>query len=247
MDRPESRRTEHPNERAIRLTVENRCPTCAQPAGKSCVLPDGSPASSSCFERQLECRTAFTVIGPGRQTTYALAIWPADIVSRDTLRALLPTGYSKRQSKEKRQEIRRRGGIPGTANRVTETFARTLKKLEQDNLIKRGTEFVLIVDRRGLIDRAADGIPPNFLVHEKFLHIRKAAAIVEREILAETRERVRQQRESELAAIRTMMRNGENRDSRRRSVRHEAGQFAVPLGGAVRRHLDAVRDSEEFD
>ena len=141
-------------------------------------------------------------IGDGRRTLYALGIWPTPVVSRATLRALLPPGQVRDVSVS-RHLSRVRSGATGRKNRTTDAFQKVLVRLERWGLIERGTEFILIRDQRSILDLALDGIHnPS---HEKFLHIQRAAKIVAEEIAHEKRPNVHTQRSRELAFIKSLM------------------------------------------
>jgi len=141
-------------------------------------------------------------IGDARRTMYALGIWPTPIVSRSTLRALLPPGQVRDVSVS-RHLSRVRSGATGRRNRTTDAFQKVLVRLERWGLIERGTEFVLIKDQRSILDLALDGIRnPS---HEKFLHIQRAARIVAEEIAQERRPSAHAQRSRELAFIKSLM------------------------------------------
>ena len=141
-------------------------------------------------------------IGLGRQICYALGIWPTDVISRATLRALLPPGVVRDVSVSQHLKYAARGST-GRRNRTTTAFQNRLYKYEQLGLLQRGSEFILIRDRRTLMDIALDGL--NNPRHDKFLRIDAAARTVADQIRREHRPKVRAQRLAELAFIRSLM------------------------------------------
>ena len=104
---------------------------------------------------------------PHRRTAYALAIFPLDIVHRQTIRAMLPAGATTRYATSAlRRRMDKGGGKGGARNRVSEAFQRALKHFDEENWIDRGREFVRIYDRGALLDWALRGlleIPEHFI------------------------------------------------------------------------------------
>lgn len=173
-------------------------------------------------------------IGIGRTLAYAMGIWPTDIVSRLTLRALLPPGKVK--WKGALSHARWMAGETNTSktrNVTSERFKAQLEKYEREGLILRGTEFVRVLDHRELFDRALAGIDnPR---HRKFLAIDEAAEKIEAQIRDEDRSKVADIRKAELAFVRSLMIPGDyaGRDGRRRLVREESGAITIPLGATT--------------
>lgn len=158
------------------------------------------------------------LIGTARRVCYALAIWPTDVVSRATIRSLLPEG--KRRDVGIRQHLRKmQSGGTGRVNTVTHSFQNALAKLERDGMLQRGEEFILIRDRRALLDRAIRDVKnPQ---HSRFIEIARAADLIAEQLHDEQRPRVRAQREAELRFIRSLM--------------------EAPFGGSMRSGSRAVR------
>lgn len=221
--------------RVIHETIKSQCPRCGAKAGVMCVdFRTGEETQSTCFER----RNGTEKIGPSRIVTYALAIWPTDVISRATLRAFLPQGTVKQRGPQGRLTAFRQGQTQGTAkiNRMSDAFQKVLKELEAADLIIRGTEFVRIIKRRDLLDRALYH-SDEIVVHDKFLQLAAAAKVVEEQIQRENRPRVKELRQNEIEIIRQLMRPGHysGRDGVRRRVRHEAGGISIPLGETASR------------
>lgn len=219
----------------IHQTLKLPCPRCGAATDAMCINPDtGIETQSTCFERRTQFDGRIT---ESRTLLYALAIWPTDIVSRATLRAFLPVGTRKLPGPQGRLSAFRRGETMGSTkiNRTSDNFQKNLKRFEDAGLLHRGTEFVRIIDRRTLLDRALYQIENP--THEQFLALDLAAEEVGRQIKREVRPRVREVRERELAVIRSLMRpdHYSGRDGSRRNVRHESGEIMVPLGETARR------------
>jgi hypothetical protein len=189
------------------------------------------PARGRIFDTVKPTETSDEVrIGIGRMVTYALGVWPTEIVSRKTLRALLPRGETKWIGAVGHWNSLQKG-TSGTQNRVSKKFQDQLYRLEHDGLIRRGQDFIQIVDGRALFDRALDGVHnPS---HRKFLDLDKAAAEVEAQLKAEALPEMVAIRRKELAAIRELMKSTGGRDSRRRLVRQESGAIDIPLGATT--------------
>ena len=133
----------------------------------------------------------------------------------------------------------RNGNGNGGWNYVSAKYKAALQRLEEAGLIQRGEEFIRIVDRRALLDRALRDVHNPH--HGKFLAIEQAAREVARQIDNETRVNVAAIRKEELRHIQGLMQSGGGRDSRRRSVRQESGDIIVPLGGVARRAFPGRR------
>lgn len=152
-------------------------------------------------------------IGAPRSATYALAIWPTDVVSRATIRALLIEEGTKSRGAIAHNKLMNRYGSDGGINRTSQKFRKCLKSLEDAGMIQRGEEFILIKNRRALLDRALDGIHnPS---HRKFLRLNQAAEKVSDELRRERRPKVHAQRSAELRFIRSLMSNPEAQGSMR--------------------------------
>lgn len=234
LDEPESAHSR----RAIHETIQLPCPRCGAPTGQMCVNTEtGVDVLSTCYERRLQNKSDDVQIGDGRVITYALAIWPTDIISRATLRSFLPKGTSRLPGGQKRLTNFRKGDTIGTSKRnpTSEHFKDQLHRLEDAGLIYRGTEFVRIIGRRELLDRALYCVSNP--THEKFLPLHDAANTVRRQIQQEQRPKVREVRENELRIIKSLMQpdHYSGRDGTRRTVRHESGDIAIPLGETARR------------
>lgn len=219
-------------QKSIRLTLDTQCPRCDAEPGVMCVDPiTREPVENTCHERRLE--SEFGTITPARQVTYALAIWPLDVVSRATLRALLPKGTTRPVGLRQQAKSSLKGEGWRTENHVSRKFQSRLWRLEQAGHISRGTQFVRILNRRALLDWAlADIAADDNVQHDKFLLLEQAAQTVADQLKHERDKRIKELRTKELAIIRQLMQphtmNG--RDSRRRLVRHESGQITIPLG-----------------
>jgi hypothetical protein len=183
-------------------------------------------------------------IGCGRMMAYAMGIWPAQVISRKTLRALLPEGSNRFAGNPSRQaRAYLKGDGPKKVNDVSRQFQAVLKKLESKGLIERGTDFVRILDKERLLSGALQGVDDP--QHRKFLQLEEAAELVAKQIAEERARQTAEKhlpqliriREQELRIIRDLMRPDTlgNRDSRRRDVRLESGTIAVPLGETARR------------
>lgn len=176
-------------------------------------------------------------IGTGRIMAYALGIWPDKVMSRKTLRALLPRGRFKSVGAVQRWSSIQAGHSSGRAlykNNVTAEMQKRLKLYEEKGSIRRGEHFILILDQRTLLDNALNGIEnPR---HSKFLALEDAAEIVRQEIEAEQLPALIKLRQRELTIIRQLMKPPiGGRDSRRREVRHEAGGIDIPMGETAAR------------
>jgi hypothetical protein len=169
--------------------------------------------------------------------SYAMGIWPDKVISRKTLRALLPRGTFKHVGAKQRWSSIQAGHASGKAlykNNVTSEMQKKLKDYEEVGKIRRGEHFILILDQRALLDNALKGIEnPR---HHKFLALEDAAEIVRQEIENERLPELIRLRKRELAVIHELMKPPVGgRDSHRRTVRHEAGEIHVPLGETAAR------------
>lgn len=136
-------------------------------------------------------------IGPRRLTAYALALLGLDVVNRHTVRAMLPKGVVIPSTPARR----RAGG--GSKNRTSIEFGNGLRLFEDSGWIQRGETYVLILNRRALLDYALDrfeGVPG------RLLEIEGAVDVVLRRL---TEDRLTpkavEQANRELAALRRLM------------------------------------------
>lgn len=123
-------------------------------------------------------------IGAGRSALYVLGIWPTQYIHRDTLRALANVNAS-------------------TGRRAREKVSSSLRKAEVEGLVARHGDWVKILNRRALHERAVDRISSPR--HEKFLAVRAAIPVIAQQIAAERDARQRAARERELVFIRSLM------------------------------------------
>jgi hypothetical protein len=127
-------------------------------------------------------------IGLGRRVNYALALgmWPDGYVSRATVRALLPPGDHR----------------PDGTNRAQSALKAHLALCEARGFIKRGREFVRILQPERLLQNAVRGLPD---VHARdFLMLEHAIAEIGAQLAEETRPAVHQRRAAELAVLKEM-------------------------------------------
>lgn len=183
-------------------------------------------------------------ISCGRMMAYAMGIWPAQVISRKTLRALLPAGSTRFAGNPSRQaRASLKGDRPRKTNDISRRFQAVLKSMEARGLIERGTDFIRILDSERLLRGALQGVDDP--QHDKFLQLEEAAGLVARQIAEERARQTAEKhlpqliriREQELRFIRDLMRPDTlgNRDSRRRDVRLESGNITIPLGETARR------------
>lgn len=157
-------------------------------------------------------------IGPIARTAYALAIWPTEVVSRATLRALLPPGTSRYYPLETRRK--RAANFSGPSrNRITGRLQDALRDFDHEGLISRGTEFVKIRDRDALMQIATKQTDGKVGNHWKFLGIERAAQSIRTDLEAETRDAVRALRLDELRFIEWLMQPGNHASARHRGDR----------------------------
>lgn len=98
-------------------------------------------------------------VGPARRTAYALVALNLDVVSRATVRELLPSGTRRRfnEGHVRRQRMNRTDPGKG-ANRVSEAFLKALRRFEEQGWLQRGQRYLLIRDKQALLDYALDGL-----------------------------------------------------------------------------------------
>lgn len=143
--------------------------------------------------------------GIGHTVAMGLVALRLDIVSRATLRALLPRGlsYPTRQMQVKRTRTHVGYG-PRIANDVTLRFQKALWRMEAAGWIERGETHVFVIDRRELLNFATSvPMPEGFRVD--FSHAYET-------LVAEPAGRLspsgRHQREAELRALKRLMEEG---------------------------------------
>lgn len=124
-------------------------------------------------------------IGMGRSALYVLGIWPTPRVHRGTVRALAGVNVGS-----------------GSSSRLQ--FARSIKRAEADGLLLRDGDWICVLDRAALYERAVDRIASP--THEKFLAIVDSIAVVRAQVAAERDAVRRTERERELQFIRSLMR-----------------------------------------
>ncbi|MBZ4580990.1 hypothetical protein [Mycobacterium avium] len=132
--------------------------------------------------------TTYNSIGLYRRADYILGgiDWPDAIVSRKTIRALLPPGV-------------RRNGI----NPVTSTLKLFLRNAEERGLIERSALFVRVLDPRQLLANALRELPGRPSAHD-FLELGWALSLIPRQIAEEPNEAVVTRRQAELELLRAL-------------------------------------------
>jgi hypothetical protein len=122
-------------------------------------------------------------IGTRRRVAFALAVMGLPIVHRNTIRAMLPPGMIVNYGLQ--QHLTRQAKATGVyggggKNVTTKRFQTALWEFEREGWITRGEEFVLVNDRRMLLDYALDKITDPAPAH--FVDITAAAARLRTEI-----------------------------------------------------------------
>lgn len=132
---------------------------------------------------------------------FALCAWPEDVISRQTLRALMPVGTTS-YGTVSRHLSKVAKGSTGSKNVVTRALGKVLYALEQEGAIQRGEHFVLIRDRRILAEWAGDAEQkPSF----SMLRIRSAIDGIKAEQADRTASRIAELRSRELASLSRLM------------------------------------------
>jgi hypothetical protein len=146
-------------------------------------------------------------VGPARRTAYALACLGLDVVSRSTLRSLLPDGSRRRLPEQTiRQHRERRVDPTRGVNRVTVKFQDALRAFDQQGWIRRGQKYVLVVERQALLDYALDGLR---FMPKQLLQIETTIDQLNEELrTAQMTVAAIEQAERERHALMALMRNG---------------------------------------
>lgn len=146
-------------------------------------------------------------IGPARRTAYALALLDLEVVSRGTLRSLLPDGVRRRLPEQTiRQHRERRVDPSRSVNRVTVKFQDALRDFDQQGWIRRGQKYVLVVERQALLDYALDGLR---FMPKQLLRVEVAIDRINEELqTAQLTAAAVEQAERERHALMALMRNG---------------------------------------
>lgn len=140
-------------------------------------------------------------IGAKRRTAYALALLGLEVVSRSTLRAMLPVGVERRRTVVRDA---RRDDWRGK-NKVTEKFKEALQIFEVSGWIQRGEKYVLVRDRRALLEFALYELDEQQLP-KALLDIESAVTAVQASLTDQTlTPKAIEQARAELAALRRLM------------------------------------------
>ncbi len=132
----------------------------------------------------------------------ALTLWPADRIHRSTLRGFLPVGTRQPRTPSARARAALRGDHRVTGNnRVSEKYKHKLQLWAERGLIERTEEWVRILDRPALVERA-DMLPESVAQI-----IREAAEVLIAEHQATADAAQREIRRRELLALSALMRD----------------------------------------
>jgi hypothetical protein len=128
-------------------------------------------------------------IGLGRRVNYALSLdlWPAQYISRATLRALLPPGDHR----------------PDGTNRTQSALKQHLALCEARGFIKRGRVLVAVLEPQRLLENAVRGLAE--VRCRDFLLLERATEVIEDQLASEEMPAgLRQRRAAELDIIKNM-------------------------------------------
>lgn len=147
-----------------------------------------------------------TNIGPARRAAYALAVFPLDVVERQTIRAMLPAGRRRNVGVTRHLNAVTKGDTSnGRTNTTSEAFGDALRRFAKHGWIDRGQQFVRIRDRGALLDYALDELGE---IPAHFIAIDDALDRLRRELRQPTaNDRLHAQRHRELKAIEELMRS----------------------------------------
>lgn len=161
------------------------CPVCRAPFPGYAAFWDHAELDHGWVWREGKIRPPDAEqIGMGRSALYVLGIWPAPRVHRGTLRAL--------------------AGVNAGGGRSSEQFAKSIRRAEADALLVRDGDWIRILDRPALYERAVMHIASP--THEKFLALEAAIPVLRAQVAAERDAAQRAERERELRFIRSLMR-----------------------------------------
>jgi hypothetical protein len=150
--------------------------------------------------------------GVSQTIALALAALDLDVVHRSTLRAMLPTGATPlrkvRLGRVRGASTGRTPGLlgPKRKNNMSDKFQRALSLFEGSGWVVRGEQYVLIRNRRALLNWAAASDPPDWLV----LPLSSAIEAINRELTEdpEMNAKAVEQRRRELLALQRLMEEG---------------------------------------
>lgn len=141
-----------------------------------------------------------------RLTAYALCLLDLDVVARSTIRALLGTGRVRRKHDVAyaRDAARGQGAGHSGKNVNSQRFQDALRQFERSGWIRRGQEYLLIIDRTALFEFAVHELT---LMPSKLLDLEGAVQAAQADL---TRPQITpsaiEQAHRELAALRRLMR-----------------------------------------
>jgi hypothetical protein len=141
--------------------------------------------------------------GVSHSVALMLAALDLDVVHRSTLRALLPAGRTRFLGTSASYVRHVERGHGSSVNVISKKFQRALWIFEDAGWIVRGEEYVLIRNRRGLLDWAVKAEPPDWVRFP----LEDAVRQVNRDLAAAQRlsPRAVEQRRRELLALKRLI------------------------------------------